>query len=102
MAQPLFMRLKARAPDTRLDVFAPAWVAPILTRMPEVDDVLENPFGHGELRLAERWRLGRRLKSRGYDQAIVLPNSSLEQSITTLKGFLKKLDPSIPKRFSLP
>jgi len=34
--------------------------------------------------------------------AIVLPNSSLEQSITTLKGFFKKLDPSIPKRFSLP
>ncbi|MCX7787515.1 MAG: diguanylate cyclase [Spirochaetes bacterium] len=34
--------------------------------------------------------------------AIVLPNSSLEQSITTLKGFLKKLDPSIPKQFNLP
>lgn len=34
--------------------------------------------------------------------AIVLPNSSLEQSITTLKGFLKKLDPSITKQFPLP
>ena len=34
--------------------------------------------------------------------AIVLPNSSLEQSITTLKGFLKKLDPSITKQFALP
>ncbi len=34
--------------------------------------------------------------------AIVLPNSSLEQSITTLKGFLKKLDPSISKEFALP
>lgn len=90
MAQPLFMRLKARAPDTRLDVFAPAWVAPILTRMPEVDEVLENPFGHGELRLAERWRLGRRLKSRGYDQAIVLPNS--------LKSALVPFFAGIPRR----
>lgn len=34
--------------------------------------------------------------------AIVLPNSSLEQSITTLKQFLKKLDPSIPKQYALP
>ena len=34
--------------------------------------------------------------------AIVLPNSSLEQTITTLKGFLKKLDPSITKQFALP
>lgn len=33
--------------------------------------------------------------------AIVLPNSSLEQSITTLKGFLKKQHPSIMKQFAL-
>ncbi len=33
---------------------------------------------------------------------IVLPNSSLEQSITTLKSFLKKLDPSIVEKYTIP
>jgi heptosyltransferase-2 len=75
MAQPLFMRLKQRNPQARIDVFAPAWVGPILRRMPEVDDVIANPFAHGALQLSARWRLGRALKRRGYDQAIVLPNS---------------------------
>lgn len=75
LAQPLFMRLKARHPGSTIDVFAPRWVAPVLARMPEVDAVIDNPFGHGELRLLERWRTARDLKRRGYDRAIVLPNS---------------------------
>jgi heptosyltransferase-2 len=37
--------------------------------------VIENPFPHGSLRLADRFRLGRRLQRHRYDQAIVLPNS---------------------------
>ena len=75
LAQPLFMRLRARHPDCTIDVFAPRWVAPVLSRMPEVSEVIDNPFGHGELRLLDRWRVGRELKRRGYDSAIVLPNS---------------------------
>ena len=75
LAQPLFMRLRTRHPDCTIDVFAPRWVAPVLLRMPEVSEVIDNPFGHGELRLLDRWRVGRELKRRGYDSAIVLPNS---------------------------
>lgn len=43
--------------------------------MPEVDEVIETPFRHGELRLALRWRIGRSLRERRYREAIVLPNS---------------------------
>ena len=75
LAQPLFMRLKARYPDCVIEVLAPGWVAPVLGRMPEVDAVIDHSFGHGELRLADRWRKARELKRRGYDRAIVLPNS---------------------------
>ena len=75
LAQPLFMRLHERHPGTVIDVFAPQWVAPVLQRMPEVADVIPNPFAHGALQLAERWRLGRSLRSRGYERAFVLPNS---------------------------
>ncbi len=75
MAQPLFMRLKLGFPDSLIDVYAPPWVAPVLARMPEVNEIHLNPFGHGQLRLIERLRAARTLRARGYDQAIVLPNS---------------------------
>ena len=75
MAQPLLARLRARLPQARIDVLAPAWVAAVLRRMPEVAGVIETPFAHGRLALRERWRLGRTLKALGYQQAIVLANT---------------------------
>lgn len=75
MAQPLLARLREKLGSIRIDVLAPPWVAPVLTRMPEVDEVIETPFVHGPLQLRERWRLGRSLRGRGYQQAIVLPNT---------------------------
>ena len=90
IAQPLFMRLLKRNPGSTIDVFAPRWVAPVLSRMPEVHEVIDNPFGHGELRLTDRWRAGRNLKQRQYDCAIVLPNS--------LKSALVPFFAGIPKR----
>lgn len=75
LAQPLFRRLHERHAQLKLDVLAPDWTLSLLRRMPEVSDVIASPFGHGELRLWERWHLARRLRTRGYDQALVLPNS---------------------------
>ena len=75
LAQPLFARLRKKLPGVVIDALAPPWTAPVLRRMPEIDDVIEAPFDHGELKLFARWRLGRRLRARRYDQAIVLPNT---------------------------
>lgn len=75
MAQPLFKRLHEYHPGLVLDVLAPPWTAPLLQHMPEVHEVILNPFRHGELELPTRYRLGRRLRARGYRQAIILPNS---------------------------
>ncbi len=58
--------------------------------MPEVSDVLEAELRHGELQLGDRWRLGRRLKERGYGQAYVLPN--------TMKSALAPSFARIPER----
>jgi len=58
-----------------LDVLAPPWVAALYERMVEVDQIILSPFRHGELNLAQRWKLGRSLANKGYEQAIVLPNS---------------------------
>jgi heptosyltransferase-2 len=75
MAQPLLARLREKLPQARIDVLAPAWVAPVVRRMPEVSGVIETAFAHGRFALRERWKLGRTLKALGYDQAIVLPNT---------------------------
>ena len=45
-----------------------------MKRMPEIAEVIPANFAHGELRLRDRWYLGRSLRGR-YDEAIVLPNT---------------------------
>ncbi len=75
LAQSLFQVLKQRHPGARLDVLAPAWTHPLLARMPEVDEAIAAPFVHGRFDLGARRRLGRELRARHYDRAIVLPNS---------------------------
>ena len=75
LAQSLFKVLKQRHPDSTLDVLAPRWTLPLLERMPEVDEAIAMDIGHGEFKLRQRLRLGRALRPRAYDRAIVLPNS---------------------------
>ena len=81
MAQSMFKLIKARQPDSIIDVVAPAWTEPLLARMPEVNDAIPMPLGHGQLQLGVRWRLGKDLRDRNYDRAIVLPRS-LKSAIT--------------------
>lgn len=75
MSQSLYRTLKQRWPEAAIDVMAPAWCRPLLSRMPEVNQALEMPLGHGALALGERRRLGRTLRDKSYDRAYVLPNS---------------------------
>ena len=75
MIQPMLMRLTQRYPDCQIDILAPSWTVALLREMPEVHDVIINPFPHGALLLAERYRLGKQLRANNYDKAIVLPNS---------------------------
>ncbi|MEK6592947.1 MAG: lipopolysaccharide heptosyltransferase II [Pseudomonadota bacterium] len=75
LAQPLLKLLCARHAGLAIDVLAPPWTLPLLQRMPEVRRAIPSPFGHGELKLGARRRLGIELRAAGYDQAIVLPNS---------------------------
>ena len=75
LAQSLFKVLKQRYPQSELDVVAPAWTLPLLERMADVDQGIALDVGHGELGLGKRIALGRQLREREYDRAIVLPNS---------------------------
>ncbi|ADP10936.1 ADP-heptose:LPS heptosyltransferase II [Erwinia sp. Ejp617] len=75
MSHSLYRTLKAENPAATIDVMAPAWCRPLLSRMPEVNQALPMPLGHGALQIAERCRLGKALRATGYDRAIVLPGS---------------------------
>jgi heptosyltransferase-2 len=88
LSHPLLVRLKEADPQGTIDVLAPPWVAPVYRRMPEVAQAIPHPFGHGDLRLAERRRFAKGLAR--YDRAVVLPN--------TLKSALVPWHAGIPLR----
>lgn len=90
LAQSLFKTIKARRPETLIDVAAPGWTLPLLERMPEVHRTIALPFKHGELGLGSRIRFGRQLRSHRYDQAILLTNS--------FKSAILPFAASIPRR----
>lgn len=101
-AHPLFMRLRAKYPQARIDALAPPWVAAVLRAMPEIDgEVIDNPFGHGALRLRERWRLARQLKTRDYDAAYVLPNSLKSALIPWFAGIPRRVGFTGESRYGL-
>lgn len=74
MSHSLYQQLKIQYPSAEIDVMAPDWCRPLLSRMPEIRTAISMPIGHGAFRLCERYRLGKNLQNQ-YDLAIVLPNS---------------------------
>ena len=75
MAQSLFITLKQQYPDVAIDVLAPEWSLPVLQRMPEVRDGICLPVKHKQLALFTRWKVGKQLRQKKYDCAIILPRS---------------------------
>ena len=101
MAQPLFSRLHAKYPNLQLDALAPRWVAPVLQRMDEISDVIDSPFGHGQLSLKPRWQLARRLAAGKYDAVYVLPNSLKSALVPFLAGIPKRIGFTGESRYGL-
>lgn len=77
MAQSLFKAVLERSGSEMLiDVLAPSYTLPLLKRMPEVHDAFAMPLiQHRELAIGKRYKAGKGLRARQYDQVIVLPNS---------------------------
>lgn len=74
MSHALYQQLKTNYPHCTIDVIAPDWCRPLLSRMPEVNNAISMPIGHGEFALYKRYHLAKNLQNQ-YDLAIVLPNS---------------------------
>ncbi len=101
MAHPLFMRLHRAIPGLQLDALAPPWVAPVLRRMPEIGEIIDNPFAHGELSFKARYDLARLVAQRGYRQAYVLPNSLKSALIPFLAGIPERIGFTGESRYGL-
>lgn len=90
MSQVLYIYLQQTRPGVIIDVLAPPWCEPLLQRMPEVRSAITMPVGHGELGLWRRWRLGRKLRLRNYDQALLLPNSLKSALVPFFAGISRR------------
>ena len=91
LAHPLFMRLHEHLPGLQLDALAPRWVAPVLERMPEITQIIDSPFAHGELSLKARHHLARQLSQAGYQRAYILPNSIKSALIPFFAGIPERI-----------
>lgn len=75
MAQSLYKLLKLRNPHVHLSVLSSSWTRPLLALMPEVDQVIDMPLGHGDFNFSARRALGKSIADNNFEQAIILPNS---------------------------
>lgn len=91
MSQSLYITLKQQHPDAIIDVMAPAWCKPILDRMPEVNQAIEMPLGHGDIDLLGRRRLGKQLKANNYTHAYICPNSAKSALIPWFADIPKRI-----------
>src|SRR6202045_4076431 len=101
MAQPLFALLKKLHPRVVIDAVAPVWVAPVLERMPEINQVFPTGLGHKKLQLWHRWALASDLRETRYDAAYVLPNSLKSALIPWLAGIRLRIGYLGEQRYGL-
>jgi heptosyltransferase-2 len=73
--QPLLANLKVLYPDSKIDVLASNWVAPIYRACSEVHKVIEAKFEHKKLQWNLRKQLAKEIEARNYQACFVLPNS---------------------------
>ena len=75
MTQPLLASLKAQYPESKIDVLASTWVAPIYGACSEVHEVIEAKFEHNQLQWGLRKELASKLALKKYQACFLLPNS---------------------------
>jgi heptosyltransferase II len=101
MAQPLFTLLKKLHPRIAIDAVAPTWVAPVLERMAEINEVHATDLAHGKLQPLRRWQLASDLRDNDYDAAYVLPNSLKSALIPWLAGIRLRIGYTGESRYGL-
>ena len=87
MDQTLLALLKLQAPNTPLDVAAPAWAGGLTARMPQVDRHI--PLDIGGMSPA-KWVAARRALYGRYAQAILIPRSATAAALLYFSGIRRR------------
>lgn len=101
MSQSLLKTLKQQHPDCEITMYAPRYAYVIIARMPEVDQILENPFAHGALNLKGRYHEGKKLKEFGFTKAYILPNSLKSALVPFFAGIKERIGLKGESRYGL-
>ena len=75
MTQSICAALSQRYNAPQIDILAPEWSAPVISRMPEVNQSIASPLKHKQIALRQRYLIGKALRKNHYHQAIVVPGS---------------------------
>jgi len=73
--QPLLANLKVLYPNSKIDILASNWVAPVYRACSEVHVVIEAKFEHKKLQWNLRKQLAKVIEAKNYQACFVLPNS---------------------------
>lgn len=88
MATPALARLRAGFPGAHITVGVRPYLQPLLSGSPFFDELVPLPKARG---LRALWRQARTLRARGFDLAVVLPNSLATGLLVRLAGIPRRL-----------
>lgn len=75
MSLPALQALRTYHPEAQISVLARPWVADLYKREPFCDELIPYRAGRGRHGLGAKWQIASDLRDRGFDCAILLPNS---------------------------
>jgi heptosyltransferase-2 len=90
LSHSLIQNIKNNTSNVVIDVASVPWVSAVYHKMPEVSEVIDVPLRHGIFNISELISCGKKLRTRHYDRAFILPRS--------LKSSLIPYFAKIPKR----
>lgn len=91
MSLPALRALRGAFPQTHLAVLARPWVAELYRRERAVDELIFDTAGRGAGDWAGKWRTARELRRRGFDGAVLFPNSFESALIVRLAGIPRRI-----------
>ena len=99
--QPLLANLKVLYPDSKIDILASNWVAPVYRACSEVHEVIEAKFEHKKLQWNLRKEIAKEIETKNYQACFVLPNSFKSALIPWLANIPSRIGYRGELRFGL-
>jgi len=99
--QPLLANLKVLYPDSKINILASNWVAPVYRACSEVHEVIEAKFEHKKLQWNLRKEIAKEIETKNYQACFVLPNSFKSALIPWLANIPSRIGYRGELRFGL-